>query len=119
MGAEYQLFDDGGRKKSSSTTAGALYSLYAPNEKKKLKPIGEFNTSRIVVRHGKIEHWLNGEKIIEADMNSDLWKQRIGKSKFAKVAGFLKNPTGRIQVQDHGKKIWFRSIKIREFDAKS
>ncbi len=117
LGCEYQLFDDAGRKTNAKNSAGSIYDLYAPNEKKKLKPTGEFNSSRIVVHGSKIEHWLNGEKIVEADTSSADWRQRIADSKFSVADGFFQNPTGRIELQDHGSQVWFRDIKIRPIAA--
>ncbi|MBN1853245.1 MAG: DUF1080 domain-containing protein [Pirellulales bacterium] len=116
LGCEYQLFDDSGRSVSPQQSAGALYGLYEPNDRKQLKPIGEFNDSRIVVRGTKIEHWLNGEKIVAADTSSDDWQKRVAQSKFNQVENIFKNPKGRIQLQDHGSKVWFREITIRVLD---
>lgn len=116
LGCEYQLFDDVGRKTKAETSAGSLYGLYAPNENKKLMPVGEFNTSKIIVRGTKIEHWLNGQKVVEADTTSEDWQQRISKSKFNIVDNFFQNPKGRIQFQDHGSKVWFRNIKLTVFE---
>jgi len=116
LGCEYQLFDDAGRGTKAETSAGSIYGLYAPNDKKKLKPTGEFNSSKIVVRGTKIEHWLNGEKIVEADTSSDDWKKRVAKSKFGKVDGFFENDKGRIQIQDHGSGVWLRNIEMKVFN---
>jgi hypothetical protein len=113
LGCEYQLFDDAGRRTDPEHSCGAIYGLVAPSADKKLRPVGEFNDSRIVVRGTKVEHWLNGSKIAEADTASDDWKQRIAASKFGDVPGFFRNPKGRIELQDHGHKVWFRSIELR------
>ena len=114
LGCEYQLYDDQGAPPTSpKQTAGALYGLYSPNSKKKLKPIGEFNDSKIVCDGSKIEHWLNGELIVEADTNSDEWKERVAASKFGRADHFFENSTGRIQLQDHGHDVWFRNIMLR------
>ena len=118
LGCEYQLFDDVGRSAGPLHSSGAIYELYAPSASKKLRPVGEFNEARIVVRGTKIEHWLNGEKIVEADTSTDEWKGRIAHSKFADVKGFLANPKGRIELQDHGSKVWFRNMVLRSLDAK-
>jgi hypothetical protein len=118
LGCEYQLFDDVGRSTGPEHSCGALYALYAPSADKQLRPVGEFNESRIVVRGSTIEHWLNGAKVVEADTNSDDWKRRIADSKFHNVAGFAQNPKGRIELQDHGHKVWFRSMVLRPLDAK-
>ncbi len=117
LGCEYQIFDDAGRGARPRYSSGAIYELYAPANNKKLRPVGEFNDARIVVRGTKIEHWLNGEKIIEADTSSDDWKGRIARSKFGDVKGFFANRKGRIQLQDHGSKVWFRNLVLRPLDA--
>jgi hypothetical protein len=119
LGCEYQLLDDEKHPnaKKATTSAGALYSLYAPNKRKSLNPAGEFNHSRIVVRGTKFEHWLNGRKIVSADTSSETWKKRIAKSKFAKVKDFAQNAKGRIQIQDHGSKVWFRNITLKPLDT--
>jgi len=118
LGCEYQLFDDAGRETSPQQSAGALYDLYAPNEKKKLKPIDQYNQSKIVLVGSHIEHWLNGAKIVEVDTQSEDWKQKIARSKFHRAQGFLENPRGRIQFQDHGHKVWFRNVMLRELNSK-
>jgi hypothetical protein len=117
LGCEYQLFDDVGRQTGPEHSCGALYALYAPSTEKKLRPVGEFNESRIVVHGAKIEHWLNGVKIVEADTSSDDWRRRIAESKFHDVAGFAQNAKGRIELQDHGSKIWFRNIILQPLDS--
>jgi hypothetical protein len=72
-----------------------------------------WNHSRIVVRGNHIEHWLNGRMVVQADTSSDEWRQRVAGSKFADVECFAQNPKGRIQIQDHGSKVWFRKILLR------
>lgn len=116
LGCEYQLFDDAGRGARPRYSSGAIYELYAPSENKKLRLVGEFNESRIVVHGTRIEHWLNGEKIVDADISSDDWKRRVARSKFGDVEGFFTNPKGRIELQDHGAKVWFRNIVLRPLD---
>lgn len=118
LGCEYQLYDDTRNPRPISST-GALYALYAPNDKKRVNPPGEYNHSRIVVCGTRIEHWLNGEKIVEADTSSDQWKRRVAQSKFAPVKGFGQNRRGRIQLQDHGGKVWFRRITLRPLSCEA
>lgn len=117
LGCEYQLFDDN-KDSDPKQSCGALYALYEPNDKKNVNPPGEFNQSKIVSVGSKIEHWLNGELIVEADTRSDEWKQRLAASKFSQAHCFLANPRGRIQLQDHGHDVWFRNIMIRELGDK-
>jgi hypothetical protein len=117
LGCEYQLFDDVGRRTDAVHSCGALYGLYAPSADKKLRPVDQFNDSRVIARGTKIEHWLNGEKVVDADTATDDWKQRIAASKFGDVTGFFQNPKGRIELQDHGHKVWFRNIELRPLNG--
>ena len=110
-GPEYQLVDNA-RGEPPREQAGALYALYAP-ENAKPKPVGEFNQSRLVVDHGKVEHWLNGVKVAAYDMNSADFKARVAASKFGKWPGFAASPTGHIALQNHGDPVAFRNLKIR------
>lgn len=118
LGCEYQIYDDVGRRAGPLHSTGAIYELYAPSKNKKLRPVGEFNDARIVVRGTRIEHWLNGEKIVDADTSSDDWKRRVARSKFGDVKGFFANSKGRIELQDHGSKVWFRNIVLRPLDGR-
>jgi len=118
LGCEYQLWDDEGRSTNPKKSAGALYELYMPNDKKRLRAVGQFNESKIVCSGTKIEHWLNGELIVEADTSSDEWKERIAASKFGRADNFFANPAGRIQLQDHGHNVWFRNITLRVIESK-
>jgi hypothetical protein len=122
VGFEYQLLDDvnhpdgvkGGRLHQ---TAG-LYDLIEPAADKKLNPPGEWNSSRIVVNGQHVEHWLNGAKTVEFELGSDDLKERIAKSKFAKVAKFGEKTSSPILLQEHGAEISFRSMKIRVLPGK-
>jgi hypothetical protein len=115
LGCEYQIYDNSKRPGAfySKTSAGALYAIYSPNKKKHLKPVGQYNHSRIVSHGTRVEHWLNGEKIVAVDTASQDWKEHVAQSKFAPVKDFAQNRRGRIQFQDHGSKVWFRNITIR------
>lgn len=118
LGPEYQVLDDDkhpdaklrdGRRKS-----GGLYDLYVPNANKILKPVGEWNSSRIVAKGSKIEHWLNGAKVLSYDTASEDFKTQVAGSKFAKTPTFNQNPAGRIQLQDHNDPVWYRNLTIQE-----
>lgn len=111
-GPEYQVLDDKGKNRSN-TSAGSLYALYVP-EGKEIRPAGEWNTGRVVLKDGKGEHWLNGKKVLEFDMNSDDWKQRIAKSKFSKWKQFATVDKGHICLQDHGNEVAYKNLKIKE-----
>ena len=92
--------------------AGALYDLYAPS-KDTTRPEGEWNEVKLVVNGNHIEHWLNGEKVVECEMNSADWKERIAKSKFKDRPNFAKATKGYICLQDHSGKIEYRNIRVR------
>lgn len=118
-GLECQLLDDAGHgmKPDGPQSAGALYDMYAPAAGKACKPPGEFNVMRVVVHGGRVEHWLNGVKVVEARMDGDEWKQKIALSKFKGYDGFGVQPRGHIGLQHHGGDVWFRNIKIRDLAA--
>ncbi len=112
---EMQVLDDKGHTdgKNTLTSAGALYALIAPSESV-VKPVGEFNSVRIKVLDRKVEHWLNGVKIVEYTyQSSEMWN--LAKvSKFNSMPNFAKATEGHIGLQgDHGE-IWYRNIRIRK-----
>ena len=116
LGIEYQLLDDLKFKYESDHigSTGSIYALYEPRADKPLKPVGEFNHSRIVVQGNRLEHWLNGVQIASAIVGSREWHQRVAASKFAKRSNFAENASGKLMLQDHGHPTWFRSITIQE-----
>jgi cytochrome c len=77
-------------------------------------PALEWNHTRIVVKGSNFEHWLNGRLIVSADTASAEWQALIAKSKYNKLAEFARPIAGQIILQDHGDKLWFKSIRIRE-----
>lgn len=115
-GAEMQVLDDARHAdgKLPSHRAGALYDLIAP-VKAAAKPVGEWNRVRIVVRGGRIEHWLNGERIVATQFGDEGWRAAVAGSKFKAMPHFAKTPRGRIALQDHGDRVWFRDIRIRTY----
>ena len=115
LGPEYQVLDDAKWKYESDHkgAAGGLYAIKGPRADKLLKPVGEFNTSRIVARGSRLEHWLNGEVVVEMEIGSAEWEALHAASKFKKRSDFG-TKKGRIMLQDHGGKVWFRNLKIRE-----
>lgn len=110
LGCEFQLLDESEPKHSKGAT-GSLYALYEPNENKVIRPAGEWNTAKIVVLGNHIEHWLNGQKIVEAEIGSEAWDQRLRRSKFWPNADFATR-RGKIMLQDHGSQVWFRKLVL-------
>src|SRR6266571_8698930 len=80
---EYQLLDDAGHPDGQSrlTSAGAAYALY-PSPAGFLKPAGEWNSTRIVVKGNSVQHWMNGQKLLEYELGSPDWQAKVKASKF-------------------------------------
>jgi hypothetical protein len=105
-GLEYQLADDANDDAASaaSRVAGALYSVFAPVPK--ITPrIGAFNQSRLVVDGDRVEHWLNGTKVVEF---------RLEAPEVQKLYPGIAPKESAISLQNHQSEVWFRNIKIRE-----
>jgi len=117
-GPEYQFVDDVGfpEKLEEWQKAGANYAMHTAAEDKELKPVGEWNTTKIVVNGPHVEHWLNGQKILEFERWTDEWKKLKNSGKWKDAPDYGDAKTGRIVIQDHGSVFWFRNIKIRELE---
>ncbi len=113
-GPEMQVLDDTCHPdaKIIKHRAGDLYDMISCNPVT-VKPAGEWNRARLVSKQGKIEHWLNGQKVVSFDMNTPAWPAMIAASKFKGYADFGKARKGRIALQDHGDLVWYKNIKIR------
>ena len=94
---------------------GDLYDLVSSNERKHVKPVGEWNESRVVFRGNHGEHWLNGEKVVEYEHGTPAMAAAVAASKF-KMPWFAERRRGHIVLQDHGDEVYFRSIRIRPLD---
>ncbi|HYS69647.1 MAG TPA: DUF1080 domain-containing protein [Gemmatimonadaceae bacterium] len=117
LGFEYQMLDDSLHEdnKVPSHRAGALYDLIAPNPSKRLKPVGEWNSSRIVFRDNHGEHWLNGTKVVEFELGTPHMDSLLAASKYKSIPNFATRRAGHIVLQDHVDEVFFRNIKIRVF----
>ena len=116
LGIEYQMIDDQKHAdglKGGSHNTGSIYDLVDSAKDKILKPIGEWNSSRVLVKDGKIEHWLNGKLCSSVDTKTEEWKACVAKSKFKSKVGFAPGH-GKLMLTEHGDPTWFRNIRIRE-----
>jgi cytochrome c len=113
-GPEMQVLDNTCHPDTRFVThrAGDLYDMIACKYVT-VKPAGEWNKVRIIKNKGKVEHWLNGVKVVEYEMYTDHWNEMIKASKFKDMKGFGQAPKGKIALQDHGDKVWYRNIKIK------
>ncbi len=123
FGLEFQVLDDDKHPdakmgRNGNRTVGSLYDLM-PAAGKKANPIGEWNTGRVLSKGTHVEHWLNGKKVLEYERGSDAFRQLVAQSKYAAPSynangRFGEAPKGHILLQDHGNRVSFRNIKIRE-----
>jgi hypothetical protein len=86
--------------------------LVAAPDDKPIKPVGEWNTSKIRARGNLIEHWLNGEKVVSIEWGSGDWYKRFEASKYRKNEGFG-SWDGPILLQDHKDPVWYRNLRVR------
>jgi len=115
LGLEYQILDDinGKDNKNPKNKAASIYQLVAAPNTKKLNPVGEWNTGRIIANGNQLEHWLNGEKVAEIEMGTKRWKEAFAKSKYKSKPNFAKEDA-QILLQDHGDEVSFRNLLIKE-----
>lgn len=116
LGPEYQLLDDAAHPDAArpETSAGALYALAEPCAGKPLRPAGEWNEARVIARGARLEHWLNGTRLLALEVGSETWNERKAASKFATVEDFATHVPSSIALQDHGDELWLRRVLVRE-----
>lgn len=118
IGHEYQMIDDVASKSIPKHCTASFYDVLPPTIPSKSNKPGEWNHSRILSKGGKVEHWLNGTKVLEYVLGSPEVKEAVAKSKFKSVAGFGEQQNGLILLTDHQDEASYRSIKIRDLSKK-
>ena len=113
-GPEYQVLDNTKHIDGSNplASASACYAVYPP-AKDLTRPVGEWNRARIVADGPHVEHWLNGEKVLEYDVGTDDWTAHVKTSRFWATPGWGRAAKGHVCIQDYGNPMEFRGIKIR------
>jgi hypothetical protein len=116
-GPEYQILDDAAHRDGldPTTSAGSNYAMHAP-ESDATRPAGEWNQARIEVRGERVVHWLNGVRLLEYELGSPDWQERVERCKWKDMPDYGRRAEGRIALQDHGDRVAYRSLKIHVLD---
>jgi hypothetical protein len=121
IGHEYQVIDDerhADAKVGPKRQTAAFYDVL-PAANRPLKPAGEWNQSRVVVKGTTVEHWLNGTKVLTYVLGSPETATAVAASKFKGIERFGKPQKGHVLIQDHGDAVWYRNFKIRPLSSQS
>jgi hypothetical protein len=112
-GPEMQLLDDANHPdgRVPDTSCGALYGLYAPQGAPPCPP-GRYNVARIRAQGSRVEHWLNGVRVLACDLASEDFRARVASSKFKAFPQFAQHRQGHLVLQHHGSEVCFRNIRI-------
>lgn len=110
---EYQILDNDGHSNGTNprTTAASVYFCMAPSHDA-TKPVGEWNTGRIVAKGTVVQHWLNGKKVVDFDYSNPEWAEHVELLK--RRGGDLTARGAFLSLQDHNDPVWFRSLRLRE-----
>lgn len=113
-GPEYQIIDDKGwpGKLEDWQHTGCNYAMQVPDSTT-IHPVGEWNTTKILVNGAHVEHWLNGQQILQYTLWSPEWKTQKANGKWKDVPSYGMSKTGHIALQYHGGDVWFKNIKIK------
>ena len=118
-GPEIQVLDDEKHPdakagKAGNHKSGSLYDILPPTDFAAVKPAGQWNKAKIVIKAGKGESWLNGKKVVDFPTQGVEWDALVANSKFKTWEGFGSFQKGKIALQDHGDKVSYRNVRIKE-----
>jgi len=116
LGLEYQVLDNAttDEGKIPNHVCGSLYDMFKPNADVS-KPVGQWNTIKIISKGNHVEHWLNGKMILAFELTSNAFKNALAQSKYKNaVPAFGSIAKGRILLQHHGSVVAFRNIKLKK-----
>jgi hypothetical protein len=112
-GPEYQVLDNASAEGGDDPLqqAAGCYGLYAPSAA--AKPAGEWNTAQIIVDGQHVQHWLNGQRVVDYEIGTPDWRRRVAAAKFAAWPEYGTIARGHIDLQDHGSAVSYRNVRIR------
>lgn len=113
---EYQVLDDENSPygENPRQSAASLFFCMGPR-KRACRPLGEWNTARILCQGTVIEHWLNEERVLSFDYTDPKWAKEVELLRIR--GGDLTGRGGKLQLQDHGQDVSFRHLRMRKIPA--
>ena len=113
-GPEFQVHDETNKFDKNST--GSCYDVFEPSKDKKVNPAMEWNSGRIRVSNGQVTYWVNGVITVNYQLFSTEWETKVAASKWKNNPYYGRSPFGGIDFQNHGSKVWYRNIKVKELN---